>query len=59
MGDNPDDNEKKESPIGAGSKSRGDDVEYVWQGIHGTANRPPPPTVKQLRQCLLDCSSAR
>ena len=52
MGDDPDDDENKESPSEASSQWRGDEVEYVWHGICAPANGPPPPTIKQFMEMM-------
>ena len=53
MGNDPDDDGNEEPQSRAGSQWRGDEVGYFWHDIHEPANRPPPPTVKQLVEKML------
>ena len=48
MGGDPDDNENEETPSGAGSQWRGDEIEYILHGICGPVSGPPHPNCQTI-----------
>ena len=48
MCDNPDDNENKETPSGAGSQWKEDEVGYIWHGIFGPVSGPTQPNCQTI-----------